>query len=135
MDPENFLTMQYVTGCSCSSHQKFLHLKIKFFSFQRLFLKVCAPQCLDYIRSPKDTTNAPSVRACIEHFNRVSLVVMATVLGGVAPDARAFIVGQWIDIAHHCRRVKNFSSLKAIVCGLQSTAVFRLRRTWEKLSK
>ena len=94
-----------------------------------------APQCLAYILSPRDITNAPTVRACIHHFNRVSLVVIATVLGGVAPDARAFVIGQWIDIAHNCRAVKNFSSLKAIVSGLQSTPVFRLKKSWEKLSK
>jgi hypothetical protein len=30
--------------------------------------------------------------------------------------------------------MKNFNSLKAIVAGLQSTPVYRLRRTWKDIS-
>ena len=104
-------------------------------SMQRLFLQVSPPQCLEYVRCPKDTSNAQEVRACIEQFNKISLVVMTTVLRGPTPAARALIIRQWLDIAQHCRWIKNFSSLKAIMSGLQSTSVFRLRKSWELLSK
>lgn len=104
-------------------------------SFQRLFLQVLPHQCLDYIRRPKDTANSPTLRACINHFNRVSYVVIATVLGGVTPDSRAYMIKRWLEVAQQCRAVKNFSSLKAIVSGLQSTSIFRLHKSWDQLSR
>ena len=101
---------------------------------QHIFQQVAPHQCLAYTRNPKKS-HAPTVHAAIEHFNRVSLVVIATILGGGASSSmgRAQVVTQWIDIAQQCRMVKNFSSLKAIVSGMQSSAIFRLSRSWEEV--
>ena len=41
----------------------------------------------------------------------------------------------FIVIFQELRVVKNFSSLKAIISGLQSHAVYRLQRVWEHVSK
>ena len=61
---------------------------------------------------------------------------MATVLqceGG--PEERGRVIGRWVDIAQYCRLVKNFSSLLAVLSGLQSAPVFRLKKTWDNVPR
>ncbi len=48
---------------------------------------------------------------------------------------RGRCISHWIDIAHQCRLLKNFSSLKAIVFGLQSSSVSRLAQSWITVSR
>ncbi len=102
-------------------------------SMQYLFRCIVPHQCLTYIRKPKQS-HAPTIRACIQHFNRVSLVVIATILGSSgSSERRGKVMERWVDVAEQCRLVKNFSSLKAIVCGMESSAIFRLKRSWQTL--
>lgn len=48
---------------------------------------------------------------------------------------RAVYLAVWIDIAQELRLLKNFSSLKAIITGLNSSAIYRLRKIWSVLPK
>ncbi|KAL5483933.1 hypothetical protein EMCRGX_G020353 [Ephydatia muelleri] len=97
----------------------------------RLFQAVVPHECLSYTRDLKSAP-APTVRACINHFNRISLVVIATVLEDCMV-ARTKAIGHWIQIAHHCRTMRNFSGLRAIVAGLQSSSVYRLHQSWHNV--
>ena len=68
--------------------------------------------------------------------HRVSLITIATTLkAGEGAEDRGRLISRWIEVAQQCRLVKNFSSLKAILSGLQSSAVYRLRRSWEAVPK
>jgi ral guanine nucleotide dissociation stimulator-like 1 len=77
-----------------------------------------------------------SMRAFIDQFNRVSFVVQGTVLEKIdlRPVDRAKIINKWIDIALECRKLKNFSSLNAIVQGLNTQCVSRLLKTWNEVA-
>lgn len=106
--------------------------------------KSSSPSSVVVIDSPplsqQSSQQAPdkfaSIRAFIDQFNWISFVVQATVLDNRAdlrPVERARIIRKWIDVAQECRKYKNFSSLNAIVQGLNTQCVSRLEKTWNEV--
>ncbi|NWR29449.1 RGL1 protein, partial [Tachuris rubrigastra] len=106
-----------------------------------LFKKVVPYHCLGSIWSQRDKKEnknlAPTVRATITQFNTVTKCVVSTILGTkeLKIQQRAKIIEKWIHIAHECRILKNFSSLRAIISALQSNSIYRLKTTWMCVSK
>lgn len=128
-----------------------------------IFQRVCAHQCLGsvwgtrYQKTPKQqqqqqnqnlvtsthsNTLTPTlsdkfatIRSFIDQFNRVSFIVQSTILDKVdiKPTERGKIIKKWIEVAQACRRFKNFSSLNAIVQGLNTQCVSRLEKTWNEV--
>ncbi|XP_022914117.2 ral guanine nucleotide dissociation stimulator-like 1 isoform X1 [Onthophagus taurus] len=105
-----------------------------------LFKKLVPHQCLGAVWSRRDKSRsheAATVLATVNQFNAVSFRVISSIL--VEPDIkasdRAQIITCWIDIAQELRVLKNFSSLKAIISGLQSNPIYRLQKTWQTISK
>uniref|UniRef100_A0A8D2PRZ6 Ral guanine nucleotide dissociation stimulator like 1 n=1 Tax=Zosterops lateralis melanops TaxID=1220523 RepID=A0A8D2PRZ6_ZOSLA len=97
--------------------------------------------CLGSIWSQRDKKEnknlAPTIRATITQFNAVTKCVISTILGTreLKIQQRAKIIEKWINIAHECRILKNFSSLRAIISALQSNSIYRLKTTWMFVSK
>ena len=50
-------------------------------------------------------------------------------------SSRAAAVEKWVVVADVCRHLCNFNAVLEIVSALMSSSVFRLKKTWEKLSK
>ncbi|XP_068593148.1 ral guanine nucleotide dissociation stimulator-like 1 [Cebidichthys violaceus] len=117
-----------------------------------LFVKVVPYQCLGCVWSQRDKKEnmSPTIRATVAHFNAVTNQVIMSLLcwptddtssptssrrPPTTPAQRARIIENWIRVAQDCRRLKNFSSLKAILSALQSNAVYRLRKTWAAVSR
>uniref|UniRef100_A0AAA9SZD0 Ral guanine nucleotide dissociation stimulator like 1 n=1 Tax=Bos taurus TaxID=9913 RepID=A0AAA9SZD0_BOVIN len=107
----------------------------------QLFKKVVPHHCLGCIWSRRDKKEnkhlAPTIRATISQFNTLTKCVVSTILGGkeLKTQQRAKIIEKWINIAHECRILKNFSSLRAIVSALQSNSIYRLKKTWAAVPK
>lgn len=59
------------------------------------------------------------------------LWVSTEIVEGTTVKIRAAYIKQFITIAAHLRTLNNFDGLKSVVCGLQSSAVRRLRKSWD----
>ncbi|XP_064450288.1 ral guanine nucleotide dissociation stimulator-like 1 isoform X3 [Mirounga angustirostris] len=107
----------------------------------QLFKKVVPHHCLGCIWSRRDKKEnkhlAPTIRATISQFNTLTKCVVSTILGGkeLKTQQRAKVIEKWINIAHECRILKNFSSLRAIISALQSNSIYRLKKTWAAVPK
>lgn len=105
-----------------------------------LFKKLVPHQCLGAVWSRRDKSRsheAATVLATVNQFNAVSFRVISSILvePGLKPLDRAAIITCWIDVAQELRVLKNFSSLKAIISGLQSNPIYRLQKTWAVMNK
>ncbi|XP_051893370.1 ral guanine nucleotide dissociation stimulator-like isoform X5 [Pristis pectinata] len=106
-----------------------------------LFKKVVPYHCLGSIWSQRDKKGkehvAPTIRATVTQFNRVTNCVIATCLSDktLKPQQRAKIIERWIEVARECRIFKNFSSLRAILSALQCNSVHRLKKSWDEVSR
>ncbi|XP_071607464.1 ral guanine nucleotide dissociation stimulator-like 1 [Heliangelus exortis] len=107
----------------------------------KLFKKVVPYHCLGCIWSRRDKEEnkhlVPTVRATISQFNAVTKCVLSTILKSkeLKTQQRSKIIEKWIHVAHECRMLKNFSSLRAIISALQSNSIYRLKKTWACVPK
>ena len=122
------------TWYACNAFYCFFHTYYHLIFFnQELFKRLIPHQCLGATWGQRN--EAETVKATILQFNNVILRVISSILIEIEPAERAKNICAWIDIAQELRMLKNFSSLKAIVCGLQSNSVYRLSKTWALVTK
>eukprot|EP01137_Pigoraptor_chileana_P028419 Opistho-2@12360 len=93
-------------------------------------------ECLGCGWSKKDKLErAPGICASIQQFNRISMLVMTDIIDGTEPILRARSITRFIEIANETRILRNYATLKAVLSGLQSTPVHRLKRSWALVPK
>ncbi|XP_020647353.3 ral guanine nucleotide dissociation stimulator-like 3 isoform X1 [Pogona vitticeps] len=106
-----------------------------------LFRAVRPFHCTGCVWSHRDKKEnqhmAPTVRATVAQFNAVTSCVITSVLGDLTlrTPQRAHLLEKWISVAQHCRALRNFSSLHAILSALQSNSIYRLKRTWAAVNR
>ncbi|XP_074654188.1 ral guanine nucleotide dissociation stimulator-like 1 isoform X2 [Tubulanus polymorphus] len=106
-----------------------------------LFRKIVPHHCLGGVWSKRmkhKDADTKTILATIDQFNAVSYRVISTILtvtNSHKASHRAKAITKWIDIARELRELKNFSSLNAIVSGLQSNPIYRLKKTWSLVPK
>ncbi|EIN12823.1 ras GEF [Punctularia strigosozonata HHB-11173 SS5] len=99
----------------------------------QLYQKIRPLECLQRSREQKQgqTDNITSV---IATANRIANWVADSILQKEDSRKRAAIVKQFINVADRCRSMHNFSSMVAIVSGLNTPHIRRLKRTWEQVN-
>ncbi|EJC97980.1 ras GEF [Fomitiporia mediterranea MF3/22] len=99
-----------------------------------LYRTIKAIECLQRSREQKVGEHKDHITDVIQMTNKIANWVNATVLSKEDSRKRAALVKQFIGVADRCRNLHNFSSMAAIISGLNSPPIRRLKRTWEQVS-
>jgi RasGEF domain/RasGEF N-terminal motif len=85
----------------------------------------------DEPHSPRQQTN--NILEMIKVFNRISTWVSSTMVREPSLRKRVALLERFVRIGVALRELHNFQGVMEIIAALQVSAVFRLRKTWEKL--
>jgi len=78
-------------------------------------------------------TRAPNILRMVTHFNKVSNWIASEILKVQPLKERAVILNRFIIIAEESRALRNYNGTMAILSGLQSAPIYRLKKTWSLL--
>lgn len=76
---------------------------------------------------------APNLMKLIQEFNGLSAMVVTSIVECQDIDVRVRRLEYFTNVAIECSRLNNLHATVSVVSGLQSTPVFRLKRTWQAL--
>ncbi|EJF63378.1 ras GEF [Dichomitus squalens] len=99
-----------------------------------LYKKIRPVECLQRSRETKPGKTADHITTIIQLSNKIADWVAETILAREDSQRRARIIKHFISVADRCRTLQNFSSMTAIVSGLNRPPIRRLKRTWEQVN-
>ncbi|VEN36627.1 unnamed protein product [Callosobruchus maculatus] len=101
---------------------------------KELFLKISAEE-LESLIVCKSSKYAPNFLALLSFSERISSLIASEVLRNDTEKCRARLLARLINVAQKCHKISNFQTCKTILSGLQSPAIYRLRKTWAYVRK
>eukprot|EP00794_Sanderia_malayensis_P009753 gene9753-10750_t len=87
-----------------------------------------------WMKDDKDI-KTPNILRVINNFNFTSRLVSSDILSKQSASLRASAIERWAVVSDVCRCMHNFNGLLAIISAFTGSAVYRLKKTWEKVSK
>ncbi|XP_045501446.1 ras-specific guanine nucleotide-releasing factor 1-like [Colias croceus] len=81
---------------------------------------------------------APHILMMTAHFNHISSLVISEILKRMQEHAlkcRVSSIEKWVAVADIARCLHNFNGVLQICAAISNTSIFRLKKTWEKVSK
>ncbi|THH31171.1 hypothetical protein EUX98_g3005 [Antrodiella citrinella] len=99
-----------------------------------LYKKIRPMECLQRSRDSKPGKSVDNITGIIQMSNRMANWVAETILDREDSRKRAAIVKHFINVAERCRLIQNFSTMVAIISGLNTPPIRRLKRTWEQVN-
>ncbi|CAM1331460.1 RASGRF1 (predicted) [Pycnogonum litorale] len=81
------------------------------------------------------TTKAPHILLITRRFNDVSRLVVSEVIRRTNMSTRVSVIEKWTAVADICRCMHNFNGVLQICAAFTNSSVFRLKKTWERVSK
>ncbi|KAG9488955.1 hypothetical protein GDO78_005131 [Eleutherodactylus coqui] len=77
----------------------------------------------------------PYIMGTSNHFNHMSNLIATEILRSEEPAIRGCTIEKWVAVADICRCLHNYNAVLEITSSLNRSAIFRLKRTWIKVSK
>jgi len=96
----------------------------------QIYSKIKPVECLNKNWSEEDS-HAYNIKAMIHLTNRLTVWVVYTILRERRVVNRREVFKYFVQTADKCRQLNNFDTLMAILAGLTSTPIHRLKVTWE----
>lgn len=78
---------------------------------------------------------APHIILMTKRFNQVSLLVVSEIIRRSSMSARVAAIEKWTAVADISRVLRNYNGVLQICAAFTNSSVYRLRKTWEKVSK
>ncbi|XP_040270306.1 ras-specific guanine nucleotide-releasing factor 1 [Bufo bufo] len=77
----------------------------------------------------------PYIMGTSKHFNHMSNLIATEILRSEEPAVRGCTIEKWVAVADICRCLHNYNAVLEITSSLNRSAIFRLKKTWFKVSK
>uniref|UniRef100_A0A4X2LPY0 Ras protein specific guanine nucleotide releasing factor 2 n=1 Tax=Vombatus ursinus TaxID=29139 RepID=A0A4X2LPY0_VOMUR len=77
----------------------------------------------------------PSIMKTSQHFNDMSNLVASQIMNYADVSSRANSIEKWVAVADICRCMHNYNGVLEITSALNRSAIYRLKKTWAKVSK
>ncbi|NWI40973.1 RGRF1 factor, partial [Picathartes gymnocephalus] len=77
----------------------------------------------------------PYIMKNTKHFNDVSNLIASEIIRNEEINARVCAIEKWVAVADICRCLHNYNAVLEITSSLNRSAIFRLKKTWLKVSK
>ncbi|XP_038327299.1 ras-specific guanine nucleotide-releasing factor 2 isoform X9 [Canis lupus familiaris] len=77
----------------------------------------------------------PYIMKTSQHFNDMSNLVASQIMNYADVSSRANAIEKWVAVADICRCLHNYNGVLEITSALNRSAIYRLKRTWAKVSK
>lgn len=81
------------------------------------------------------SSKAPNILLMTKRFNDVSTLVASEIIRRPNLGARVAAIEKWAAVADISRCLHNFNGVLQICSAFTNSAVYRLKKTWEKVSK
>ncbi|XP_078252686.1 ras-specific guanine nucleotide-releasing factor 2-like isoform X2 [Rhinoraja longicauda] len=77
----------------------------------------------------------PYIMKTSQHFNDMSNLVASQIMMHADVSSRTISIEKWIAVGDVCRCMHNYNGVLEITSALNRSAIYRLKKTWAKVSK
>nr|XP_012233028.1 PREDICTED: ras-specific guanine nucleotide-releasing factor 2-like isoform X2 [Linepithema humile] len=102
----------------------------------QIFISIASEEFLGQAwMKPDKATRAPHILLMTKRFNEVSELVLSEIIRRSNMSARVAAIEKWAAVADINRVLHNYNGVLQICAALANSCVFRLKKTWDKVSK